>query len=254
MHRFYIEGLVFSGDNIIINNKEEIHHLKHVLRLKRDDEIYIFNGKGEEAKAIIVEIKNLAVVIKIESIMRKEVCAKPEIILACAIPKKTKFEYIIEKCTELGIDEIIPMVTKRTEFHLTKEKRDKKVLRYHSVAVNATKQSNRLKVPIIHPITVFNDVILEYVSKCVSYIPCLEGSRSYLLDIIKINKIAVKDKYLFIVGPEGDFTSDEVSCALKAGCVPVTLGDTVLKVDTAAISVIAVMKALIASKFEKDNK
>ena len=79
--------------------------------------------------------------------------------MACAPPKKGKFEFIIEKCTELGVDEIIPLKTKRTEVVFSEDKMKGKLSRFEAVAVNAAKQSQRIKVPHIHPMTSLSQVL-----------------------------------------------------------------------------------------------
>ena len=166
------------------------------------------------------------------------------VILACAIPKKAKFEFIVEKCTELGVDEIIPMCTKRTEFRGDDERVGKKANRYKTVAVNAAKQSKRSTIPTIHPVTKFDEVLSNFPPNTVSFIPCLIPDAKNLIETFKIN--TETQNVIFFIGPEGDFTPDEIAKAIKAGCVPVSLGATVLKVDTASICVVALTNLLLS--------
>ena len=120
---------------------------------------------------------------------------------------------------------------------MDKNKEKKKALRYQTVAINASKQSKRTIIPIIHPITKFSDVLKSIDKNVAAFIPCLLGKRKKLCDVFKTN--STYKKIVFFIGPEGDFTPQEIESALSAGCITVSLGDTVLKVDTAAISVIA---------------
>jgi len=232
MHQFYCPDADFSSNEIVITERDELHHLRNVLRLKNKDKIHVFDGKGREGSGILIAVTPRKATVQIDSI--KEYKRKaPLIILACALPKKSKFESIIEKATELGVDEIIPLKTQRTEVQLTETRRSKKQTRFQTIAVNASKQSKRPVVPLIHPITDFS-ASLNHLSKTSTVImPSLTGDTENLLSAFQ--KIESPKAISFLIGPEGDFTSEEYAQAQKSGCIPVTLGKTVLKVETAAL-------------------
>ena len=238
MHRTYIPSADFQSSNIQINDPKEFHHLKNVLRLKPGDAVQIFNGCGEEADAVIETIAAKQMNVSIRCVRKTAVDSKSiRLILACAIPKKAKFEFIIEKCTELGVDEIIPLQTARTEVVLTEDRAHKKSERFQTVALNAAKQCQRVTVPLIHPVSLFSQVIEKFDSSAVKFIPCLTGERKGLDQVLRdVNAVRT---IVFFIGPEGDFTPQELKMAIGAGCVPVSLGATTLKVDTAAIAVVA---------------
>jgi 16S rRNA (uracil1498-N3)-methyltransferase len=238
MHRFFSSNADLRKEFASITDLKEIHHLQHVLRLKKGDTLCVFNGKREEAVGTIFSLNKRKVDIKIDFLTESRFPAKTvSSILACAIPKKAKFEFIIEKCTELGIDEIIPLKTQRTEVRFEGEAARRKSARYQTVAMNAAKQSNRLSLPVIHPVSAFPDVIKMIDRDCAAFIPCLFGERKPLAGALKLAEN--QKRIIFFIGPEGDFTPQEVASAINAGCIPVSLGPTVLKVDTAAISVAA---------------
>jgi 16S rRNA (uracil1498-N3)-methyltransferase len=241
MHRFHCPNTDFSSPRITIQNSAELHHLKNVLRLKKGDKIEIFDGKGLEILGLIENMTETSAVIGVVG-RRQEEGGATRIILACAIPKKAKFEFIIEKATELGVDEIIPMQTARTEVIVQGERKDKKNARYQAVAVNAAKQSGRSVVPKIAPVTLFKEVIAEAGEDAVKLLPCLVGERWPLSVALEGSK---NKRILVLIGPEGDFTPQEVDAALKAGFIPVSLGETTLKVDTAAIAVVAFARMFV---------
>ncbi len=243
MHRFYSANTNLQQKTIALTDKQEIHHLKNVLRFKKNNPITIFNGKGQEAAGQIISITAEKVEIKITSTKQAAPENKISITLACALPKKAKFEYIIEKTTELGVDEIIPLATKRTEVVLKGDRAEKKNARYQTVAINAAKQCKRTTIPTIRAITKLKDIITEIPDYDLALIPWLEGERASIAETFKLNK-TVK-KIIFFIGPEGDFTPEEAKLCIAAGAAPVSLGPTVLKVDTAAISVIAFANLLI---------
>jgi 16S rRNA (uracil1498-N3)-methyltransferase len=244
MHRFYCPNTDFSPQKITISDSTEIHHLKNVLRMKRGEELVIFNGQGEEVRGVIEKMTDTSAEITVLS-RRRDKGGKTRVILACAIPKKAKFEFIIEKATELGVDEIIPMQTARTEVVVKGERKERKSARYQAVAVNAAKQSGRSVIPDVAEVTLFKDVIAGCGKDTAKLIPCLIGERKPLRQAL--DQFRPAREIMFLIGPEGDFTPQEVGAALKAGFVPVSLGETVLKVDTAAITVVACARMLTES-------
>ena len=232
MHQFYCPDANFSLKQIVITDKDELHHLRNVLRLKKNDAIHIFDGKGKEGSGILTAVTSQKATVQIESVSELK-RKKPLILLACALPKKSKFEYIIEKATELGVDEIIPLRTQRTEMNLSGPRLSKKQSRFQTIAVNASKQSKRPIVPEIHPITEFSPALNHLKQVSTVIIPSLVGETENLLSVFQ--KIKSPEAISFLIGPEGDFTPDEYGQAEKNGCIPVTLGKTILKVETAAI-------------------
>ncbi|MEW5894136.1 MAG: RsmE family RNA methyltransferase [Candidatus Omnitrophota bacterium] len=237
MHRIYIKDTDLTSDRISIIDFDEIHHFCHVLHGKTNDKIMVFNNNGEEAQGRILEIKKDNILVEILSRQPShDEADKTYLILGCAIPKKTKFEWIIEKSTELGVDEIIPLNTERTEFRYSQERADKKSQRYRTVAINAGKQSRRRKLPCIREITPFKQALSLIDENTLALIPCLSGKRQPLFGSIKNNS---KKKIFILIGPEGDFSDEEIRMAIEKKAVPISLGETVLKVETAAIAVLS---------------
>lgn len=207
--------------------------------MKTGQGIQLFNGHGHKAEASIKSISSQNVVIDVEEVT-KETRELPLLILACAIPKKGKFETIIEKSTELGIDEIIPLRTKNTEVVFNAERGNTKILRYQKVAVNAAKQSKRTTIPVIHPVTEFKTALDILLNRSVVIIPSLTENRKKLMTTLE--QLKTPAVVSLLIGPEGDFTPQEYATAHGAGCLPVSLGKTILKVETAAITAVAVTR------------
>ena len=241
MRRFYLPNQTFELNKaLVIQNASEIHHMTNVLRFKKGDEVIIFNDEKKEAVCVIETFSTNQINLTVKKIIEKKEKKLPKIILGCAVPKKGKFEWIIEKCTELGVNEIYPMKTKRTEVVFSADKMKAKIKRFQTVAVNAAKQCQRNDVPKILPMTSLEDVIKKDFGFSLKLIPCLIKDRKPILEILsshcEIESVSV------LIGPEGDFTEEEVNKALALGYVPVSLGETTLKVETAAISVISCVK------------
>ncbi|MCK5014147.1 MAG: 16S rRNA (uracil(1498)-N(3))-methyltransferase [Candidatus Omnitrophica bacterium] len=232
MHRFYCPDANFTSKHIPITSKDELHHLRDVLRLKKNAQVDLFDGKGREASGSLLSITSQKAEVKILSVKESK-RQGPLLILACALPKKSKFEFIIEKATELGVDEIIPLQTQRTEKNLNGNRLVKKLSRYQTVAVNAAKQSQRSFVPVIHPVTDFPSTLDLLTKTTRTIIPSLRGKRENILNVFK--KLKSPKAISFLIGPEGDFAPEEYERAESSGCIAVTLGETILKVETAAI-------------------
>lgn len=243
MYRFYCPEADFSKISVVIGDRHEIHHMKDVLRLKKGASIQIFNAKSQQAEAVVEKVTDTAVEVRIKAVQEPST-GGAKIILACAPPKKGKFELIIEKCTELGVDEIIPLKTKRSEVVFPDERQSRKLNRFEAVAANAAKQSKRTKVPIIHPMMSLPQALKQLPSGGLRVFPSLHHHPQHIKDVLL--KADGQPVTIFI-GPEGDFTPDELDMAVEAGCVPVSLGDTVLKVETAAIAAVALVKFLCRS-------
>jgi len=198
MYRFYSENESFSSKQITLKQTDEIHHIKNVLRLKKNTKIAIFNGKDKEGIGVITSIHKNTVDIdihKIRTINHK----MPTLILACAIPKKSKFEFIIEKATELGVDQIYPIKTKRTEFALNGERLNKKIQRYQTVAINAAKQSKRITIPQIHAMTSFKLAMTQLSQHSTIIIPSLSGKPKALNSILNTIKSQNISIYLYLL-------------------------------------------------------
>ncbi len=241
MHRIFAEQKdIFKSFQI--NNKKELHHAVNVLRLKINDKILAFDGKGNEILGSIQEISKEAITINPEAAVKKSEENLFSISLACALPKRAKFDFIIEKATELGVATIIPLITQRTEVHLSKERQVAKLKHWHNISVSAAKQSQRTTIPKITEVKTFKEVLKSLKGFDLALLPCLSGNRRPLKEILAEKR---PKKILVFIGPEGDFTANEVDLAIRAGANLVTLGKTVLRVDTAAIFVISAINSLL---------
>ena len=174
--------------------------------------IHIFNAQSQQADAAIEQINETAIHVRIKTVKHNE-GHEVKMILACAPPKKGKFELIIEKCTELGVDEIIPLKTKRTEVIFKDDKWPGKTQPFfESVAVNAAKQSKRNKVPrIFSPLTPLPQVLQNLDPGGLHLFPSLHDHPKPIAEVFL--KSRKHQPVTIFIGPEGDFTPDEVEMA-----------------------------------------
>lgn len=238
MNRFYCKFFQVQGNKIIILDPEQLHHLKDVLRFKAGNKAAIFDDKGNDYSVKLVDISEKQaefLILKKESSLN---IRKTKIAIACAIPKKSKIDDIIDKLTQLGVDRIIPLTTERVIVKIDPAKGLQRLKRWEKIALSASKQSQRNNVPIVDPVTDFSQLIRQSQEFDLKLIPNLEGSRKTLKEIFaKTNPKSV----LAIIGPEGDFTVKEIAEAIHAGFIPVTFGNQVLRVETACLYIASIL-------------
>ena len=242
---FYCPELARTQKDIPLFDKEELHHLIHVLRAKPGDPVTIFSGKGLKALGVITAATNKEVRVALHS-FSEDALPQPLLVLACAIPKRSKFEIIIEKCTELGVDEIIPLRTTRTLISHSQKAFEGKHKRFAEVALNACKQCQRAFLPKVHPITDFQNALSMLTPDDIGLIGSLGNDQKRLSDLSQ-EQLRTCRKVFCLIGPEGDFTSEELKLSLSKGFIPVTLGPNILKVDTAASSIISYLMLTLRS-------
>lgn len=243
MSRFYVSKESIKGNQILIIGKEA-HHILDVMRLKVSDEVVVFDGTGKEyiGKVIDAGRKSLSLdIVKTRDIAKEERCG---ITLIQAIPKKDKMDYIVEKATELGVNSVAPVTTARTIPDWDDAKKTEIVERWRKLALEAAKQCGRTNLPEIRPIVDFKEAITASVFVNTDAVYSLK-----LIAALSDRAIKLKDalkgstggRITVAIGPEGDFTAEEINMAEGKGFKTVSLGPRVLKSDTAGLAVIAMI-------------
>ncbi len=239
MHRFYCAALLQQQEPLVIDDPDEVHHIARVLRLRPGDAVELINGQGALGAARIIGISKQHIQVELLEEVRSFLPSPVKIILACALPKRSKFEDIIEKCTQLGVDEIVPLVTKRTEIVPSKEAVLRMGIRFNKVALSASKQCQRLWFPVVYPAMALETAVDLFAKESNAlYFPWLEGKRTLLKEALD-RREPRPGAVVFFIGPEGDFSPEEADYTIRKGAVPVSLGETVLRVETAAVAVIS---------------
>lgn len=241
MHRFYTPSQNISGNKITIQDKRQVHHLKDVLRLKRKNEVIIFDDQSNVYYCFIEKfIDKDKVTLNIKK--RQSSSKIPEnikITIAVALPKKSKMDEIIDKLTQLGVERIIPLETQRVTVNLDDRKKKMRLQRWRRIALSASQQSQRNNLPIIDSIKDINEVLSNLPGFDLKLIATLTEERRPLKEILSKSKAI---NILVLVGPEGDFTEQEVGLAKRVGFIPVSLGDLVLRVETAAVAMVSFIR------------
>ncbi len=238
MNRFYCSFLDVQRDKIIISDFGQLHHLKDVLRFKAGDTAVIFDNKGNEYSVELEKISEKQAEFRVQEKKSGGNLDKTRIVIACAIPKKSRIDDIIDKLTQLGADKIVPLMTGRVIVKMDKAKELQRQKRWEKIALSASKQSQRNTVPMVDPVTDFGQLIRRSQEFDLKLIPNLIGERKTLKEVL----VGKKPKsVLVLIGPEGDFTPEETADAIKAGFVPITFGDFVFRVETACLYIASVL-------------
>ncbi len=237
MSRFYVPPEAVNGDTITIRG-EEARHITCVMRLKPSDGIVAFDGTGREYDGVIKAVKAKSVVIEIIAERAPSAGRGAAITLIQAIPKKSKMDYIVEKATELGVSAIVPVFTRRTIPEWDGPKRAAQAARWRKIAREASKQCARAEIPAVNEIDDFTKVVKGPARYDLALIATLGDDTVKLGDTLTG---ACAKTVAIAIGPEGDFTPEEVEASKKSGFRPVSLGSRVLKSDTAGLAALAII-------------
>lgn len=233
MHTFYVPRTQFNGDIATIDGSEH-HHLRNVLRLRIGETIRIIDGEGSIYSTSIIKTNSeLTDARVIKQQFQEKVY--PSITLFQALPKHDKMELILQKTTELGVNQIVPIITERSLQIPSKNK----IERWQRIILSATKQCGRTWLPELHESQTLRDC-----SKSIHTYECAlilweKESGQHLQSGLR-TKTEVKSIAL-IVGPEGGFTDNEVKDTIEMGCTPVNIGSKILRTETAAIAGMAMI-------------
>jgi 16S rRNA (uracil1498-N3)-methyltransferase len=231
MNLFY--SPIDDSDAIEID-ETEAHHIYHVLRMKVGDFVSLTNGKGIIAKARLVSVNKNGVVAEIEE-RNQEQKRSASLHIAIAPTKNLdRLEWFIEKATEIGVEEITPIICQRSE------RRELKTDRLFKILLAASKQSQQAYFPILHSPIKFVDFMNQTsFPSDFAIAHCDDNSvRKELRHFIK-----PKDS-CYLIGPEGDFTNEEVKMAIEKGAIPLSLGKNRLRTETAGIIVCSAFSIL----------
>ena len=231
MSNFFIDSGNIEGEVAYITGSD-VNHIKNVLRMKEDDEIKLSPGNGLIYTAKISEFLPDRIVCKIVDCGGGKSELPAKIILFQGLPKKDKMELIIQKAVELGVSEIVPVMMKRTIVKLEDSKKElKKLERWRTISLTAAKQSGRIIVPNVSDFVTFNEAVNRAESLEFNLIPYenekgMDRARELVKEAKGKNSIGI------FIGPEG---------GMKMGALPISLGNRILRTETAGLALISVL-------------
>ncbi|MBS1598989.1 MAG: 16S rRNA (uracil(1498)-N(3))-methyltransferase [Bacteroidetes bacterium] len=230
---FYIPSIVSSADEFALD-EDTSKHVVQVLRMKKGETLQLTDGIGNLLIAKIVDDHKKKCIVKKEQNNFHAPYEKKISIAVSLLKNTSRFEWFLEKATEIGVAEIIPLLCERTE------KQHFRLERMKNILISAMLQSQQCWLPFLHEPVSFKKTIHQSEQQQKFIAHCVPGNKSDLSEKI--------DKYSFpkiiLIGPEGDFTDEEISTALEHHFTPVALGETRLRSETAAIVAATILKMI----------
>lgn len=223
MQLFYAPELL-STDIEFIFDKEESKHIVKVLRKQEGSILHITNGLGYLFESEIILASEKKCVVKINQVTFYEKRNFTIHMVVAPTKMNDRYEWFLEKATELGVDEITPIICDHSERKIIKTERFDKIL------ISAMKQSNQMYLPVLNEPIKLNDFLSKDINGQKFIAHCEETEKIELKD-----RINTQQNYTLLIGPEGDFSTNEINKALAKGYLPVALGNTRLRTETAAL-------------------
>ncbi|MDO8575183.1 MAG: RsmE family RNA methyltransferase [bacterium] len=247
IHRFYIGKPLEDKDTLLIENTELAHQMKNVLRMDPGDSAVLFDDNGIEYLVEIISIADDVIHMKVAERRKKEINITNDICICSSIIKKDKYEWVLEKCTEIGVSHFIPILTERTEKKEVNFERALKIIK------EAAEQSGRVDIPkISDEVKRLENIFVELSNekllgkKFAPVVLHIEGKPFDKNEILNIAKEeGKKDKkeigLAVFIGPEGGWSASELAFFKERGLQLYSLGNQILKAETAAIAISALL-------------
>lgn len=246
MPTFYIKNEQKNQENIIITGNDA-KHIKGPLRHKVGDVLDVCDEAGMKYEAKIMQMEEEKILLQIMAEKKSNTESPMEITLLQGLPKADKMDFIVQKATELGVSEIIPVEMERSIVKLEEKSATKKVERWNKIAYEASKQSGRQKVPKVLNVANLKNIIEKFSKYDIVILPYEKETKQNLKQLLQkhqnLTKVAV------IIGPEGGFSENDLSLLNLPNIEKVTLGARILRTETAGIATLAML--MYENEFER---
>lgn len=233
MQRYFIQPSQVQNQVIRLTG-DVAHHLIHVLRSRLGDRLICCDGLGLDYMAKITEISKGAVLCEVLEITPSQGEPLTKVTIAQSFPKGDKWEWILQKGTEIGAVRFLPFTSERTVVKIDARKVTKKQERWQRIVQEAAEQAHRGRVPEIESVRSWKDLLDEIRNSSTAWIAYEKGGEALVEEIASST-----DEILLIIGPEGGFTELEVQQAIEAGARPITLGKRILRTETAPLAALS---------------
>lgn len=234
MTRFFISTDQINNNLVTLKGNDR-HHLLNVLRQGIGGKLTVLNGKGEEFLVEVTAVDSETVTGEIVHKLERQAEPRVKITLVQSLPKADKFEWILQKNTELGVSRFQPVFTERSNIKLDRPAQERKLERWNKIIREAAEQSGRQIIPVLEPIRQW-DEMLAGCNTGVVLIPW-EGETVQSLKQVLERQPEIPESVTVFIGPEGGFSLKEVEEAKNKGAIPVTLGPRILRTETAGLVV-----------------
>lgn len=247
MQRFFVTPDQVGEDKIRIQGSD-VNHMKNVLRMRPGEEVVVSDGNNRQYRCRVEDYPDGEAVLAILEAGLVDTELPSRIYLFQGLPKQEKMELIVQKAVELGVCQVIPVQTRRCVVKLDAKKAAKKVQRWQQIAESAAKQAGRGYIPAVSEVMTFQEALAFSEALDIRLLPYeladgMEGTRKILDGIRPGQSVGI------FIGPEGGFEKEEVSRAVEAGAMPITLGKRILRTETAGIAVLSILMYRLEKPF-----
>lgn len=234
MQRYFISPEQVDGERFAIRG-DDVHHIRRVMRFRPGDRLIACDGEGTDYIGEVMDGTGDEVICRI--LRRSPSAGEPvlHVTLAQSLPKGDKWEWVLQKGTELGASAFLPFTSRRTVVKWDQAKAEKRRDRWKRILKEAAEQSHRGRIPTVFPVSDWNG-LLEVVRRAEFAFIAYEGGGEPLSVALSRR---TGSHLLLIVGPEGGWEEEEVRQAREAGAIPVSLGTRILRTETAAVAMLA---------------
>lgn len=241
MSTFYVKNNQIKDTKIEIIG-EDYNHLKNVLRYRINDILEICDENEIRYQTKIESFNENCAICTIQEVIEGTTEAPMFVTLFQGLPKSDKMEQIIQKTTELGVSEIIPVQMERSIVKIEEKNKEKKLERWNKIAFEASKQSGRQKVPVVQEPINFKNII-ENISKYDIVLLLYENEKSVTIkEALKLNSKETLQRIAILIGPEGGFSAKEIDLLSNVSNVQVvTVGPRILRTETAGLAALAMI-------------
>lgn len=235
-HRFVLPGAFFSSSEEMELSAEESHHLAHVLRLREGAQVQVFDGAGQEWLGEVVEANPRRTRLRLLAPLTYPVDSPLCLTLAVALLKGEKFDWVLQKATELGVSRIVPLMTDHCEWRRSDEGTAGRSARWQRITLEAAKQCGRRTCVEVSPPTLFADLCASRAGEPDTTLLLTErGGHSWKEVATRLGTVS---RLTVIIGPEGGWSDAEHALTEEAGFPHLHLGPRILRAETAAISAV----------------
>lgn len=246
--RIYQDTFLSVGDTITLDAQATVH-IARVLRLKPNDAVIVFNGRGGEFHGRILSQEKRSTVIVLETYDERSAESQISITLAQGVSRGERMDYTVQKAVELGVTQIIPLMTSRTSVNLDSERRQRRQEHWQTIVQSACEQCGRNTVPMVTEVQEF--------STWLSHLNANQAESHNETKNMPVTKLVLYHKaehsmasvvpessdFLLLIGPEGGLNESEINAALQVGFIPVRLGPRVMRTETAAMVALTVLQS-----------
>jgi len=231
--RVYTSAALTLGKQVELD-EENGHYVRTVLRLKKDTEIILFDGKGGEYLCTVSEVSRKSVIIAVNKWLDRSVESSLLVTLGLGISRGDRMDLTVQKAVELGVNFITPLLTERCVVQFKGEKKPQRLLHWQKIVQHATEQSGRTILPV-----------LTEIEQLQFWVGRQNGLKVFLdpyADLTLIDVAPIDMKVTLLTGPEGGFSAQERDIAKAAGFIPVRLGSRILRTETASLAALAAVQ------------